>query len=147
MIFCGMYVTNAWNAAQFPFLSQDLFYANGSQYDQNTILNADWSLNETALEEQGLPSYAASNAIYYLGCNLAIGATLTHVGIWYVSAPLSRYSAFSSDTSSARHDRYWRPIMQAFKAYRDRSQPDPHYQMMRVYKEVPVSRLLPGAWT
>ncbi|GAA5835822.1 hypothetical protein JCM3766R1_005858 [Sporobolomyces carnicolor] len=115
IIFCGMYATNAWNAAQFPFLSQDLFYANGSQYDQNTILNADWSLNETALEEQGLPSYAASNAIYYLGCNLAIGATLTHVGIWY-----------------------WRPIMQAFKAYRDRSQPDPHYQMMRVYKEVPM---------
>ncbi|GAA6063037.1 hypothetical protein JCM10212_001016 [Sporobolomyces blumeae] len=115
MIFCGMYATNAWNAAQFPFLSQDLFYENGSQYDQNTILNADWSLNETALAEQGLPWYAASNAVYYVGCNLAIGATLTHVALWY-----------------------WRPILQAFKSYRDRSQPDPHYQLMRVYKEVPM---------
>ena len=85
--------------------------------------------------------------MYYLGCNLAIGATLTHVGIWYVSAPLSRRSAYSSDTSLARRDRYWRPIVKAFKSYRDRSQPDPHYQAMRVYKEVPVSRLLPGAWT
>ncbi|GAA5995294.1 hypothetical protein JCM5350_002071 [Sporobolomyces pararoseus] len=115
IIFCGMYATSAWNAAQFPFLSQDLFYANGTQYDQNTILNPDWSLNETALAEQGIPWYAASNAIYYLGCNLSIGATLTHVGIWY-----------------------WRPIVAAFKSYRDRSQPDPHYQMMRVYKEVPM---------
>ena len=115
MVFCGMYATNAWNAAQFPFLSQDLFYKNGSQYDQNTILNADWSLNETALAIQGIPWYSGSNAVYYLGCNLAIGATLTHVGIWY-----------------------WRPILQAFKSYRDRSQPDPHYQLMRVYKEVPV---------
>jgi hypothetical protein len=77
-----MYATNAWNAAQFPFLSQDLFYANGTQYDQNAILNPDWSLNEEALAVQGIPWYAASNAIYYLGCNLAIGATLTHVGIW-----------------------------------------------------------------
>ena len=29
MIFCGMYATNAWNSAQFPFLSQQLFFANG----------------------------------------------------------------------------------------------------------------------
>ncbi|GAA5879973.1 hypothetical protein JCM16303_004422 [Sporobolomyces ruberrimus] len=115
IVFIGMYATDAWNATKFPFLSQDLFYLNGSQYDQNTILNADWSLNETSLAEQGLPNYSATNAVYYLGCNLAIGATLTHVGIWY-----------------------WRPILQAFKSYRDRSQPDPHYQLMRVYKEVPM---------
>jgi hypothetical protein len=56
--------TNAWNAARFPFLSQDLFYENGTQYDQTLILNADYSLNETALAEQGLPWYAASNALY-----------------------------------------------------------------------------------
>lgn len=34
--------------------------------------------------------------------------------------------------------RYWRPILQAFKSYRNRTQPDPHYQLMRVYKEVPM---------
>ncbi|GAA6061462.1 hypothetical protein JCM10212_005665 [Sporobolomyces blumeae] len=115
IIFCAVYATDHWRAQSFPFLSQDLFYANGSQYDQNLILNADWSLNETALAVQGLPWYAASNAIYYLGCNLAIGATLSHVAIWY-----------------------WRPIVDAFKLYRTRTQPDPHYQLMRVYKEVPM---------
>ncbi|GJN93053.1 hypothetical protein Rhopal_006098-T1 [Rhodotorula paludigena] len=115
IIFCAMYATNAWNAAQFPFLSQALFYPNGTVYDQNAILNSDYSLNETALEIHGLPWYAASNAVYYLGCNLAIGATLTHVGIWY-----------------------WRPILNAIKGFRTRSIEDPHYQKMLVYKEVPM---------
>ncbi|BGP34736.1 hypothetical protein JCM10296v2_006558 [Rhodotorula toruloides] len=95
IIFCGMYATNAWNASVFPFLSQDLFFANGSQYDQLLILNADYSPNETALEIYGVPWYAASNAIYYLDCNLAMGATLTHVAIWY-----------------------WRPIKDAMHGFR-----------------------------
>ncbi|BGP19367.1 hypothetical protein JCM10213v2_007456 [Rhodosporidiobolus nylandii] len=115
ILFTSMYATNAWNAARFPFLSQDLFYKNGSQYSQLTILNADYSLNETALEEQGLPWYAASNAMYYLGCNFAIGATLTHVGLWY-----------------------WRPMLNAVKAFRTRSIDDPHFQSMRKYAEVPM---------
>ncbi|CEQ40884.1 SPOSA6832_02564 [Sporobolomyces salmonicolor] len=74
----------AWNAQNFPFLSQELFYENGTTYDQSLILNPDYSLNETGLAEQGIPWYAPTNAVYYLGCNLAIGATLTHVG---ASAP------------------------------------------------------------
>ena len=110
-----MYVTNTWNAQAFPFLSQQLFYKNGTVYDQLAILNADYSLNQTALAEQGVPWYAASNAVYYLGSNLAIGATLTHVGIWY-----------------------WRPILNAVKGFRTRSIEDPHYQKMLVYKEVPM---------
>ncbi|GAA5984472.1 hypothetical protein JCM11641_006993 [Rhodosporidiobolus odoratus] len=115
ILFTTMYHTGAWKADNFPFLSQQLFYENGTEYDQLTILNADYSLNETALAEQGLPWYAASNAIYYLGCNLSIGATLTHVGLWY-----------------------WRPMLNAFKAFRDRSIDDPHFQSMRKYKEVPM---------
>ncbi|GAA5965378.1 hypothetical protein JCM8115_002013 [Rhodotorula mucilaginosa] len=115
IIFCAMYAANTWNAAHFPFLSQQLFYENGTIYDQLSILNSDYSLNKTALDEQGLPWYAASNAIYYLGCNLAIGATLTHVGLWY-----------------------WRPILNAIRQFKTRQIDDPHYQKMRVYKEVPM---------
>ncbi|GAA5873783.1 hypothetical protein JCM1840_002073 [Sporobolomyces johnsonii] len=112
---CTMYYTNAWKAQNFPFLSQELFYENGTTYDQTLILNPDYSLNETGLAEQGIPWYAPTNAIYYLGCNLAIGATLTHVAIWY-----------------------GKPILAAFKSYRNRTQPDPHYQLMLKYKEVPM---------
>lgn len=115
ILFCACYVNNVWNAQNFPFLSQALFYENGTVYDQTLILNSDYSLNETALEEQGLPWYATSNAIYYLGSNLAIGATFGHVVCWFLPA-----------------------IISAFKEYRTRSQPDPHYQKMLVYKEVPM---------
>ncbi|GAA5838052.1 hypothetical protein JCM11251_006835 [Rhodosporidiobolus azoricus] len=115
ILFTTMYHTNAWSAQSFPFLSQQLFYPNGTEYDQLTILNADYSLNETALAEQGLPWYAASNAVYYLGCNLAIGATLTHVAIWY-----------------------HKPIWNAVKGFRTRTIDDPHYQVMRKYAEVPM---------
>ncbi|KAK4052815.1 hypothetical protein OIV83_002102 [Microbotryomycetes sp. JL201] len=115
ILFCSCYVTNVWNAQNFPFLSQDMFYENGTQYDQMTILNADFSLNQTALEEQGLPWYATSNAIYYVGSNLAIGATFTHVICWYMPS-----------------------IIAAVKQWRQGTQPDPHWQKMQVYKEVPM---------
>ncbi|KAK4052813.1 hypothetical protein OIV83_002100 [Microbotryomycetes sp. JL201] len=115
IVFLASYKTNVWNAQNFPFLSQDLFYENGTQYDQLSILNPDYSLNETALEEQGLPWYATTNAIYYVGCNLAIGASFTHVVCWFLPS-----------------------IMRAWREFRDRSQPDPHYQKMLVYKEVPM---------
>ncbi|KAI5475579.1 hypothetical protein MNV49_001135 [Pseudohyphozyma bogoriensis] len=115
IIFCAMYATNGWHAQNFPFLSQDLFYENGTVYDQTLILNADYSLNKTLLAQQGLPWYAPSNAIYYLGCNLAIGATITHVFLWFMPS-----------------------MINAFKEYRSGTQPDPHYQKMLVYKEVPM---------
>lgn len=59
----------------------DRTFPAGSIYDQTLILTPDFQLNKTALDIYGLPWYAGSNAIYYLGCNLAIGATLTHVGL------------------------------------------------------------------
>lgn len=39
-----------------------MFYENGTQYDQSMILNADFSLNRTALEREGVPWFATSNA-------------------------------------------------------------------------------------
>ncbi|GAA5984935.1 hypothetical protein JCM10908_002459 [Rhodotorula pacifica] len=115
LLFCGMYATNMWNAKSFPFLSQQLFFVNGSVYDQSLILNADYSLNRSALEIYGLPWYAPTNAIYYVGCNLAIGATFTHIALWY-----------------------WRPVYEAIRGFRSRAETDPHYMKMRVYREVPM---------
>ncbi|SCV71689.1 BQ2448_3277 [Microbotryum intermedium] len=115
ILFCAFYVNNVWKAQSFPFLSQQLFYENGTKYDQLAILNPDFSLNQTLLDQQGIPWYATSNAIYYLGSNLAIGASLSHVIVWFLPS-----------------------IIKAFKEYRDRSQPDPHYQKMLVYREVPM---------
>ncbi|KAL8280305.1 hypothetical protein RQP46_007222 [Phenoliferia psychrophenolica] len=109
IIFTTMYYKNTWEAQNYPFLSQLLFFEN------TLILNSDYSLNETALAQYGIPWYAPSNAIYYLGSNLAIGASLTHVFLWF-----------------------GKPMIQAFKDYRTGEQPDPHYQKMLVYNEVPL---------
>jgi len=40
-------------------------------------------LDRTKLEEVGLPWFASSQVISKVGWNLAIGATITHVLIWY----------------------------------------------------------------
>jgi len=89
--------------------------ATGTQYDQSLILNADYTLNSTALGEQGLPWLCPSYGMYYLGCNLAIGATITYVALWYRE-----------------------PIVNAAKAFRKGVVHDAHYAKMRVYSEVPM---------
>ncbi|SGY39352.1 BQ5605_C003g02205 [Microbotryum silenes-dioicae] len=77
------YAKNVWHAQNFPFLAQDLFYLNGTQYDQSLILDDKFQLNKTALAIQGLPWYSTTTAIYYLGCNLAIGCSITHIVLWF----------------------------------------------------------------
>ncbi|KAG7087147.1 hypothetical protein E1B28_013127 [Marasmius oreades] len=112
---CTVYATNAWRAQTFPFLSQELFTDNGSAYDQLAILDENLRLDPTKLEEQGLPWFAGAQVLYRLGTNLAIGATFTHVGLWY-----------------------GQEIRGAINMYRTGNHQDPHMQKMQVYKEVPM---------
>ncbi|SCV67185.1 BQ2448_5831 [Microbotryum intermedium] len=101
------YAKNVWHAQNFPFLAQDLFYLNGTQYDQTLILDSNFQLNKTALDIQRLPWYATTTAIYYLGCNLAIGCSITHIFLWF------------------------RPqIQRAWSEYKTRANYDPHYEKM-----------------
>ena len=50
--FCVVYQQNVWKSQNFPFLSQLLFYENGTEYNQLAILNPDYTLNYEALEQQ-----------------------------------------------------------------------------------------------
>lgn len=94
LAFCACYARNVWHAQNFPFLSQLLFYENGTEYQQLYILNDDFTLNETKLEQQvsdhverfavdygltaflfqGLPYYAASQTLYQLSRTAYIGS-------------------------------------------------------------------------
>lgn len=47
-------------------LSQELFYENGTLYDQLLILNDDFEVDPTLLAEQGLPFYAGSYIQFFL---------------------------------------------------------------------------------
>ncbi|KAJ7730834.1 hypothetical protein B0H14DRAFT_3518001 [Mycena olivaceomarginata] len=59
--FCACYSPNTWNTQNFPQL---LYYENGTEYDQLSILNDDFTLNYDRLAVQGLPWYATSQLLY-----------------------------------------------------------------------------------
>lgn len=111
----GLYYSNVWNAKNYPFMSTSLFAANGSTFSTTSILNEHGVVDETKLEQAGLPHMTSSTVWGYFTQNLAIGALIAHVLIFY-----------SKDT------------ILAWKQARSKSQPDPHYQGMLKYKEVPM---------
>lgn len=71
--FCACYKANVWNTQNFPFLTQLLYFENGTQYDQLLILNDDFTLNEEKLATVGLPWYAASQLLYKISRTMYIG--------------------------------------------------------------------------
>ncbi|TCD71832.1 hypothetical protein EIP91_003175 [Steccherinum ochraceum] len=118
-VFCyiaimGIYYSNAWDSLSFPMLSTSIFSANGSVYHQSAVFGSTFTLNETALQEIGLPALTGSNAWANLTANLSIGALIAHCFL------------------------FWRPcVVDSFKQARKGTQPDPHWQAMQKYDEVP----------
>jgi hypothetical protein len=111
----GLYYSNVWSAKDFPFMSTSLFSSNGSTFSTTSILNSQGIIDEAKLEKTGLPHLTSSTVWGYFTQNLAIGALISHVLIFYS-----------------------RDILLAWKQTRFRKQPDPHYQAMLRYKEVPM---------
>lgn len=112
----AIFATNTWHSQNFPFISQNLFFQNGTIYDQNLILTSDQSLNKTAYAEVGQPWQSGSTVIYNLGVNLSIGATFVHIGLWHGKE-------------------LWAAFMDYFHG---KTPADLHYQKMKIYKEVPL---------
>lgn len=113
--FCVAYHQNAWHGQNFPFLSQSLFNFNGTRFDQRLILDDNFMLDREKLAVVGLPWFASSQVISKIGWNLAIGATITHVLLWY-----------------------GKEIIEVIKKYRAGENYDPHLAKMKAYKEVPM---------
>ncbi|KAJ3513897.1 hypothetical protein NLJ89_g2699 [Agrocybe chaxingu] len=113
--FCVLYHNNVWNGQNFPFLSQQLFNLNGTRFNQRLILDENFMLDHAKLEEVGLPWFASSQVISKVGWNMAIGATVTHVLLWYGKL-----------------------IIEVIHKYRAGENYDPHLAKMKVYREVPM---------
>ena len=113
--FCACFAMNVWEGQNFPWLSQELFYENGTQYDQLLILDDNFMLDESKLEAVGLPFYASSQVLTKIGSNLAIGATIMHVILWY-----------------------GKDIIEVVRKERRGENVDPHRTKMKVYPEVPM---------
>lgn len=133
LAFCACYARNVWNAQNFPFLSQLLFYENGTEYEQLAILNPDFTLNNTALEVQGLPWYAASQTLYQLSRTMYIGSAYP----LHLDSPCN--SSDAALAAAVTHFFIWhfKDVYNVVRSVRKEECQDVHYQKMKVYKEVP----------
>ncbi|KAF8843591.1 OPT superfamily oligopeptide transporter [Paxillus ammoniavirescens] len=146
-IFAGVFYNNTWKAQNFPFLSQLLFYENGTVYNQSLILNADYGVDPTLLGEQGLPYYASSWVVYLLSMNLGLAATFTHLLLWNRDDLRGAWEWMSPSNLLKRWQDF-RLQNVNWKFWQDdglREQPqntkelDPHYVQMLKYPDVPDS--------
>ncbi|KAH9919872.1 OPT oligopeptide transporter [Fomitopsis serialis] len=78
----AVYYGNLWNAKDFPFMSQDIFAANGSVYDQTALLS-NGKFNATKYEELGPAYFSSTNALYLITSNLSLGAVVTHIALYH----------------------------------------------------------------
>ncbi|KAL4803348.1 OPT oligopeptide transporter protein-domain-containing protein [Aspergillus unguis] len=115
VVMSALYYGNAWDALKFPFMSTSLFQQNGDSFSPSSVTNAEGTIDYAKLGQIGLPGLTSSTVWGYLCENLAIGALITHVLSFY-----------------------WKDMSLAWKQARSKSQPDPHYQGMLKYKEVPM---------
>lgn len=114
-VMLGLYYGNAWSAKRFPFMSTSLFVNNGTQFSTTSVLNNQGTIDPSKLDEVGSPFMTSSTAWGYFTANLAIGAMITHVLIFY-----------------------GKDMYLAWKQARANSQQDIHYRSMLRYKEVPI---------
>jgi OPT family oligopeptide transporter len=78
-------------------------------------LDENFRLDPAKLAVAGLPWFASSQVLTKIGANMAIGATIMHVILWY-----------------------GKDIIEVIRKYRAGESYDPHLAKMKVYKEVPM---------
>jgi len=71
-----IYYTDTWKSLSFPMLSSSIFGEDGRRYNQTAVFGTHFVLNQTALEEVGLPYLTGSNAWANLTANLAVSLVL-----------------------------------------------------------------------
>jgi OPT family oligopeptide transporter len=135
VVFVAIFYNNIWESAGLPFLSQELFYLNGTLYNQTLILNSKYEVDPTLLAEQGLPYYAGTWVAQLLASNLGLGATFTHLLIWNYDDLVGAWSWLSpSSLKSMYHNFNWRFWQDnGMREESDSKETDPHYlEMLKV---------------
>ncbi|KNZ81750.1 hypothetical protein J132_10028 [Termitomyces sp. J132] len=142
VVFLAVFYKNIWQARSLPFLSQELFYENGTVYDQLRILNDKFEVDPELLRKEGLPFYAGSWVVQLLTTNLGLGATFTHLLLW------NRHDMRNAWTWMAPSElkrmlknfdiRFWKDEGKRDQADFDEDI-DPHYREMLKYPDAPNS--------
>ncbi|KAA1476039.1 OPT oligopeptide transporter [Dentipellis sp. KUC8613] len=112
------YYSNVFQGRDLVFMSTSLFGSDGKSYNQTAVLTSDSKLDPSKLAEVGLPRFTTTYAISQLAYNLSLGAAAVHVFLWH-----------------------WKELREAFGGFRflanNAAIDDPHYNVMKKYKEVP----------
>ncbi|KAF4340976.1 OPT superfamily oligopeptide transporter [Fusarium beomiforme] len=139
-LFLCVYYGNIWDSQKFPFLSQLLFSRDSTSsnyviYNQTNILDDKNVLLPSALEEEGIPFFAGTYAMFLFTTNLAVSA-ISHLLLWNWEDIKMGYSFLSP--SSLR--RLFSPLSWSLRSNRDPGsdkEKDPHYRLMLAYPECP----------
>lgn len=141
VVFVAVYYNNIWESKSFPFLSQELFYANGSIYDQLLILDDKLEVDPTLLAEQGLPFYAGTWVVNLLTSNVGMAATITHLLLWNRDDLRGAWSWINKDSLKQMWTefdwRFWKA--DGKREVTPDDDMDPHYREMLKYPDAPNS--------
>jgi len=149
-LFMGLYYTNTWRSQDFPFLSQLLFdttsnASNFVPYNETLIFNSDFQVNNTLVDEVGIPYLTGSYIGYLITSNAGLTATLVHMLLWNY-ADIKMGWAFVNKKNLQRlikpsTYKFWKlsgtRTEQEKQALLDDPTIDPHYKLMINYDEVP----------
>lgn len=141
VLFLYVYYGNIWDAQKFPLLSQLLFSQDSTSleyviYNQTKILDDENVLLPSALEEEGIPFFAGTYAMFLFTTNLAVSATISHLLLWNWEDIKMGYSFLSpSSLRSLLLPRSW--SLRSNRDLRSDEEKDPHYRLMLAYPECP----------
>ncbi|KAH9176674.1 OPT oligopeptide transporter protein-domain-containing protein [Lactarius sanguifluus] len=141
VVFVAVYYNNIWDSKNFPFLSQELFYENGTVYDQLLILNDKLEVDPTLVAEQGLPFYAGTWITYLLTSNVGMAATFTHLLLWNRNDLRGAWSWVNKGSLKQMWTEFnWR-LWEADgkREVSPDDDMDPHYREMLKYPDAPNS--------
>ncbi|KLO16064.1 OPT oligopeptide transporter [Schizopora paradoxa] len=147
-VFVAVYYKNIWSSLAFPFLSQELFYANGTLYNQTLILNANFEVDPTLLAEQGLPFYSGTWVTQLLVTNLGMAATFTHLLLWNRDDMKAAWEWLAPSALRKYRENFTSESLKFWKQgtteereaeLADNKDLDPHYRQMLKYPDAPNS--------
>ena len=148
----GLYYSNTWRSLDFPFMSQLLFDATSNAtnfvtYNETTIFNPDFTVNDALVEAQGIPYLTGTYIAYLITSNAGLTATLVHMFLWNYNEIKVGWSWMTLDNfkkvMKPSTFAFWRSngprTPEEKQRIIDDPSLDPHYKVMVDYEEAPTS--------
>lgn len=150
VVFMGVYYSNIWDAKNFPFMSQDLFYQDSTPgnfliYNQSLILDSANKLDPAALAVQGIPRMSATYVVYLIATNLSVASTFTYMYLFHWDKLQSSfkwiYSVKEMVANWRHYVKFWKKADYDQRLTAEGQVPeicdDPHFKAYLKYEDVP----------